>query len=91
MVSSNVSTSPGAGDRPRTVRWTSPAIVEWQRQQLRDSGQDPAIVPDEPFRFIALKELRLKLSLSPATIYRAMAAGKFPRPITLNHLTTRIA
>ena len=91
MVSNNPSQRQGAGERSRTVRWTSPAIVEWQRQQLRYSGQDPAIVPDEPFRFIALKELRLKLSLSPATIYRAMAAGKFPRPVTLGHLTTRSA
>ena len=91
MVSNNVGPITDSANRPRTVRWNSVAIIEWQRQQLRDGGQDPTIVPDEPFRFIALKELRVRLSLSPATIYRAMAVGKFPRPIALNHLTTRAA
>jgi predicted DNA-binding transcriptional regulator AlpA len=79
------------GNRTPLVRWTSPQVIEFQRQILRDGGQDPSLIPDEPFRFIALPELRSRLSLSTTTIYRAMAAGKLPRPVKLNGLTVAAA
>jgi predicted DNA-binding transcriptional regulator AlpA len=78
----------GGGNRAQLVRWTTSQIIEFQRRILRDGGQDPGLIPDEPFRFIALPELRSRLSLSTTTIYRAMAAGKLPRPVTLDGLTT---
>jgi predicted DNA-binding transcriptional regulator AlpA len=74
-------------DRSRCVRWKSPDITQKQREILRDAGQDPSVVPDEPFRFLALPEVRARFSLSTSSIYRAMAAGKFPRPVSLDHLT----
>ncbi len=82
------SNSPGNGLRPRCVRWTSIQIVQVQRQMLIAAGQDPSVVPDEPFRFIKLPEVRERLGLSTASIYRAMAAGKIPRPIAIDGLTT---
>lgn len=78
---------PGVGDRPRCVRWTSAQAVAVQRQILADSGQDPGQVPDVPFRFIKLQEFRMLLGLSTASIYRAMAAGKIPRPVVIDGLT----
>jgi predicted DNA-binding transcriptional regulator AlpA len=79
---------PGVGIRPRSVRWTSTQIVEVQRQILRAAGHDPAIVPDMPFRFLTQREVRELLGLSTASIYRGMAAGKIPRPITIDGITT---
>ena len=80
-----------SADRPRCVRWPSPVITEWQRKLLRDSGQDPAIVPDEPFRFLALPEVKSRVGLSTSSIYRAMTAGTFPRPVPIDNITPRAA
>jgi predicted DNA-binding transcriptional regulator AlpA len=80
-----------SGDRPRCVRWTTAAIAEWQRKLLRDGGQDPSIVPDEPFRFLALPEVKSRVGLSTSSIYRAMAAGTFPRPVPIDNVTPRAA
>jgi predicted DNA-binding transcriptional regulator AlpA len=79
------------GDRPRNVRWTSAAILEWQRQSLLRAGQDPAVVPEEQFRFLALPEVRIRVGLSVSSIYRAMAAGTFPRPVPIDNVTPRAA
>jgi len=82
--------SPGSGIRPRAVRWTSTQIVEVQRQILSSAGHDPALVPDMvPFRFLGQREVRELLGLSTASIYRGIAAGKIPRPITIDGITTR--
>jgi len=77
------------GDRPRTVRWTSTSIIEWQRWVLRQAGQDPAVVPDEPFQLLALPEVKRRVALSTSTIYRAMSAEKFPRPVPYPENFTR--
>jgi predicted DNA-binding transcriptional regulator AlpA len=71
------------------VRWTSTQIVEVQRQILIAAGHDPAVVQDIPFRFLTQREVRELLGLSTASIYRGMAAGKIPRPITIDGITTR--
>ena len=74
---------------PTMVRWTTAQIIEFQRKVLREAGQDPSLVPDEPFRFLALKDVKTRLSLSTTTIYRAMRAGKFPRPVALDNVSSR--
>lgn len=70
----------------RAVRWPSTQIVEFQRSVLRDAGQNPAMVPDEPFRMLRIAEVEERLGIGEASIYRAMRAGKFPRPVTLDYL-----
>jgi predicted DNA-binding transcriptional regulator AlpA len=55
------------------------------------AGHDPAIVPDMPFRFLTQRDVRELLGLSTASIYRGMAAGKIPRPIIIDGITTRRA
>jgi predicted DNA-binding transcriptional regulator AlpA len=74
-------------NRPRCVRWTNVSIIEWQRELLRAAGRDPSVVLDEPFRFLALPEVRARVGLSTSSVYRAMAAEKFPRPVPLDNLT----
>jgi hypothetical protein len=78
----------GGGNREQMVRWTTLQVVEAQRRILRENGQDPALVPDEKFRFIDLKEVKARLGVGTTTVYRAMAAGKFPRPVKFDGLTT---
>ncbi len=74
-----------AGFSRGTVRWTTVQIAELQRQMLIADGKDPSIVPDEAFRFLTLKEVKSRLGLSTATIYRAMAMpdARFPRPVKI--------
>lgn len=78
---------PGAGARPRMVRWSSAEIAELQRSILRQAGLDPAQVPEVSFRFLTLRDVRERLGLSTASIYRGMAAGKIPRPIVVDGIT----
>lgn len=70
--------------RPRAVAWLSPDIIAWQRQCLIDAGQDPSIVPDEPFRFLRLPEVVERVGLSVPTIYRKIADGKFPKSVRID-------
>lgn len=86
-MASNITTAPGR--RPRCVRWTTTQIVEIQRKVAAANGLDPAAIPDEPMRFIDLKEVCARLSLSPASVYRAIGAGKMPKPLILDGLTRR--
>jgi predicted DNA-binding transcriptional regulator AlpA len=69
------------------VRWTTAQIIEVQRQVLIANGKDPSVVPDEPFRFLQLREVKSRVGLGTTSIYKAMAAGKFPRPVRLDGLT----
>jgi predicted DNA-binding transcriptional regulator AlpA len=62
-------------------------MVNVQRQMLIDAGHDPAVVPDVPFRFLKLRDVRELLGLSTASVYRGMAAGKIPRPIVIDGVT----
>lgn len=82
------SVRPGGGIRPRTSRWASPDIAALQRRILIDAGQPAAaaLVPDVPVRFLPLAEVRTLLGLSTSSIYRGIAAGKIPRPISLDGL-----
>lgn len=80
---------PGRGEIPRMVRWTTQQMVEVQRQILISAGQDPAQVPDVPFRFVTLKEFCAGLGLSVSTVYRGITAGKIPRPVNFERMTNR--
>jgi len=40
-------------------------------------------------RLLRLAEVRTKVGLGASTIYRRMAAGTFPRPLTLGDLVVR--
>jgi len=42
---------------------------------------------DENDRMIAIKELEIFLGISRPTIYRLVAAGKFPKPIRIGRST----
>jgi predicted DNA-binding transcriptional regulator AlpA len=64
--------------------WTSTQLAAWARAQLIAQGLDGSEVPNEPFRFIRLKEVVKRTGLSRATIYRRVADGKFPKPVSLN-------
>jgi predicted DNA-binding transcriptional regulator AlpA len=63
--------------------WKSPEILEWQRRQLSAAGHDPAEIKDTQFRYLRLPEVRSMCGLSRSSIYRGIASGKFPKPITL--------
>lgn len=78
--------SKSSASNPRAVRWPSTKILEFQRNVLRDAGADPSEIRDEPYRLLRLTEVAQKVGLSEASIYRAMRAGKFPRPVTLDYL-----
>ena len=69
------------------VRWSSADIAELQRSLLRQAGLDPGQVPDPPFRLLKLADVRERLGLCTASIYRGMAAGKIPRPIVVDGIT----
>jgi predicted DNA-binding transcriptional regulator AlpA len=67
----------------RAVAWTSSAINDWMRARIAESGGDPSIVPDEPFRFLRLPEVESRVGLKRASIYRKMTEGVFPKPLVL--------
>jgi predicted DNA-binding transcriptional regulator AlpA len=75
-------------NRFRAVAWPSPLVTNWQRERLAAADQHACIVPDEPFRFLRLPEVRAKVGLSTSTIYRLMAAGQFPRPIPIDRASS---
>jgi len=56
---------------------------------LEEAGQDPSQVPDVPFRYLTMKEVREALGLSESSMYRAMAVGKIPKPISLENMMQR--
>lgn len=68
---------------PRAVGWPSPPVLEWLRSRLTASGGDPSVVPDEPFRFMRLTEIEARTGLKRSAIYKYIAAGKFPAPVSL--------
>jgi predicted DNA-binding transcriptional regulator AlpA len=67
----------------RAVAWASTDITRWMREQIAAAGGDPSSVPDEEFRFIRLRELKRRVGLGHSSIYRKIAAGEFPRSVTL--------
>jgi len=67
----------------RAVAWPSPLIIKWLRDQIAAAGADPAMVPDEPFRFRRLPEVEDITGLSKSSIYRKVDEGTFPAPVTL--------
>jgi prophage regulatory protein len=68
----------------RAKAWPSTSIINWQRDRLAAAGQDIHLVPDEPFRFLRMKEVRAKVGLGTSTIFRLMAEGKFPKSIAID-------
>jgi predicted DNA-binding transcriptional regulator AlpA len=78
-------------NRFRAVAWPSPLVTNWQRERLASAAQNTSIVPDEPFRFLRLPEVRSRVGLSTSTIYRLMAAGQFPKPIPIDRASLRLA
>jgi predicted DNA-binding transcriptional regulator AlpA len=68
----------------RAKAWTSAQVAEWQRQQLAAAGQDTSAVKDEPLRFLRLSEVCKRIGLSKPSVYRRIADGRFPRPISLS-------
>lgn len=43
-------------------------------------GEPPAVPADEGLRFFTIKEVKARVGLSVAMIYRLMQRGTFPRP-----------
>lgn len=72
----------------RAVAWASTDVIAWMRARVAAAGGDPAAVPDEPFHFVRLRELKRRVGLSSSTIYVKMAAGEFPRAIALGGADT---
>jgi len=68
---------------PRAVAWTSGEVIGWMRSRVLASGGDPSCIPDEPTSFWRLKEVVKRTGMARATIYRRVADGQFPKPLTL--------
>jgi predicted DNA-binding transcriptional regulator AlpA len=75
---------PFANSPARAVAWKSTDIIEFQRKIIAAAGEDPAVVPDEPFRFLRLRQVIDKVGLGERTIYRRIAAGVFPKPVAID-------
>ena len=69
--------------RARAVAWPSTAIIEWQRERIAAVGGDPSIVPEAPFRFLRLPEVKQLTGLSRSSLYRLCAEKRFPAPVPL--------
>jgi predicted DNA-binding transcriptional regulator AlpA len=68
---------------PRGIAWPSVAVIDWMRSRMSAAGNDPAIIPDEPIAFWRLPEVIKRTGCSRSTIQRLVAAGQFPKPVTL--------
>jgi predicted DNA-binding transcriptional regulator AlpA len=68
---------------PRAVAWVSSEIIAWMRSRVAASGGDPSCIPDEPVSFLRLREVVKRTGMARATIYRRVADGQFPKPLTL--------
>ncbi|HEX4242515.1 MAG TPA: AlpA family phage regulatory protein [Steroidobacteraceae bacterium] len=68
----------------RAVAWNSAAVIAWMRARMAAAGADPAAITDEPVRFMRLPEVRERVGLSTATVYRLVAADKFPKPFAID-------
>ncbi len=68
---------------PRAVAWPSSEVLAWMRRRVVASGGDPSCIPDEPVSFWRLKEIVRRTGMSRATVYRRVADGQFPKPLTL--------
>jgi predicted DNA-binding transcriptional regulator AlpA len=64
--------------------WISTLIDNWIRSRIIASGQDGSVVRDEPQRILKLPDVIARTRLTKSSIYRLIAAGKFPPPF---HLT----
>jgi predicted DNA-binding transcriptional regulator AlpA len=71
---------PTGNGRSCAVAWTSTSISQWQRERVAAGGGDPAVVPEPPFRFLRLPEVKQLTGLSRSSLYRMCAAKKFPAP-----------
>lgn len=69
--------------RARAVAWPSTVIAEWQRERIRAAGGDTSVVPDVPFRFVRLPELKTLTGLSRSSLYRLISESRFPAPVPL--------
>lgn len=67
----------------RAVAWPSSAITRWQRERIAAAGGDASIVPEAPFRFLRLPEVKQLTGLSRSSLYRLCAEKKFPLPVPL--------
>jgi predicted DNA-binding transcriptional regulator AlpA len=76
--------STAAVRRSRAVGWTSTSISDWQRGRVAAAGGDPNVVPNQPFRFLRIHEVKLLTGLSRSSLYRMCAEKKFPAPIPLS-------
>jgi predicted DNA-binding transcriptional regulator AlpA len=75
----------------RAVAWTSAAISQWQRDRIAAAGGDASVVPEPPFRFIRLPEVKQLTGLSRSSLYRMCAEKKFPAPVPLSAAAPRSA
>jgi predicted DNA-binding transcriptional regulator AlpA len=76
-------------ENPRAVRWPSPAVLKWVRDQVVAAGGDPSQVPEMPFRLLPLGAVREMTGLSTSTVYRMQAAGEFPRSVPVDRASVR--
>jgi predicted DNA-binding transcriptional regulator AlpA len=70
--------------RGRAVGWTSTSVSEWQRERVAAAGGDPTVVPEPPFRFLRMPEVRRLTGLSRSSLYRLCAEKRFPAPVPLS-------
>jgi predicted DNA-binding transcriptional regulator AlpA len=75
---------PFANSPARAVAWKSTDIEAYLRGILKAAGEDPSVVPTEPFHLQRLPKVIAKVALGERTIYRRIAAGQFPKPIAID-------
>jgi predicted DNA-binding transcriptional regulator AlpA len=68
----------------RAVGWTSSSVTQWQRDRITAAGGDASVVPEPPFRFLRLPEVKQLTGLSRSSLYRMCAEKKFPAPFPLS-------
>ncbi len=68
---------------PSDVAWESSEVIAWMRSRVVASGGNPSWIPDEPVSVWGFSEVVKRTGMGNlATIYRRVADGQFPKPLT---------
>ena len=69
--------------RTGVLGWPSPVIINWLRERIAESGNDPSVVPEMPFRILRTVEVLRMTGYSRSGLIRKIKLGRFPKPTLL--------
>lgn len=69
--------------RKGAIGWPSTVVAKWLRERIAESGNDPSVVPDEPFRFMRTDEVLRVTGFSRSGLIRKIQLGRFPKATLL--------